>query len=150
MASLPCNARECSPSGGMFWAGCWGILIYTMGIRVGAGSSETRGEGFRGSVGNPCVSFLWQREFVWGPASSIPNRGLVWGARGAGSAVPVTQPPLPPRHPADGHAGADAARGVDAQGEVQGLEEAALLQAAGRLHDHLVPVQEDGQNRVRL
>lgn len=29
MASLPCNARECSPSGGMFWAGCWGILIYT-------------------------------------------------------------------------------------------------------------------------
>lgn len=61
MASLPCNARECSPSEGMRGAGRWVILIYTganlwvwarlvacgsfptMVIGVGAGSRKTGG-----------------------------------------------------------------------------------------------------------
>lgn len=51
-----------------------------------------------------------------------------------------------PRHPAHRHTGADAAGDSDAQSQVQELEEATLLQAAGGLHDHLVPVQEDRQN----
>lgn len=91
MASLPCNARECSPSEGMCGAGCRVILIY-------AGAPWASGRGLAAPKRGVKAS-----EGRWGiPACPSCGKGSLFGvppppSQTEGSCgVPGVQGVLPP------------------------------------------------------
>lgn len=159
MASLLCNAREC-PGGGEAQGRAPGRLDLRQGKSgpwaeltlphlgaslphrghwdLGLAALRTDGKGGWGITFCPSCG----KGSLFGVCPcSIPNQGTMWGPRGEREQGTEAQCPdtptlsdaahAAPRHPAHRHAGADAARDTDAQSQVQELEEAALLQAAG-------------------